>query len=266
MDQAQLEQRAERARTETFVIMKRHSDFHIYAPTHPERQYVVSGTVDAPQCTCPDFQHHADDPAWRCKHILAVSNETAGNGNGAGLLSQPQLDPVPERTVKVATGTPSRMTLKRSVSPDGRIDSLSVELSLPVAEQAQQETIVQARGCLTLQAAIVEQFLGGVSGTESSAPVDRTAPATLLGVRAMETRFGRRLFMNVQVNGETLKLFGSHKQLAEAIASAGFPDAALQVTEGLELNLPCRVTTKSSDNGQYTNVDQVLPDPARNGR
>ncbi len=49
---------------------------------------------------------------------------------------------------------------------------------------------------------------------------------------------------------------------AEATAygpAAGFPDVASQVAEGLEIRLPCRVTTKPSDDGRYVNVERVLP-------
>jgi hypothetical protein len=73
----------------------------------------------------------------------------------------------------------------------------------------------------------------------------------------MDGKWGRRLFINVEVNGKTLKIFGNHEQLAATVAAAGF--AGVEIEEGTDLNLPCRVTTKPSPDGKYTNVDRVLP-------
>ena len=72
----------------------------------------------------------------------------------------------------------------------------------------------------------------------------------------MNGRWGKRLFLNVMVNGEVLKLFGSEKQLAEAVRDAGFASMADHITEGMTMNLPCRVVTKP--NGKYVNVERVL--------
>ena len=86
----------------------------------------------------------------------------------------------------------------------------------------------------------------------------------------MNTRWGRRLFINVKVNGETLKLFGAKKQLEEAVTAAGFPELQDRITEGATVAVPCRVTTKASENGKYRNVDRVFPAeaqaPARTAR
>jgi len=56
-----------------------------------------------------------------------------------------------------------------------------------------------------------------------------------------------------------LKLFGSRKQLAAAIVFAGFPQLAERIDEKMELNIPCRITTKPSEDGKYLNVDRVFP-------
>jgi hypothetical protein len=68
------------------------------------------------------------------------------------------------------------------------------------------------------------------------------------------------------VNGKTLKLFGRREELAAAVAAAGFNGVEIQ--EGTDLNLPCRVITKPSPDGKYTNIDKVLPangqQPSRN--
>ena len=75
----------------------------------------------------------------------------------------------------------------------------------------------------------------------------------------MDDRYGRRLFLVVQSNGSMLRLFGSAKQLADALAAAGFPDYAHHVTEGTALDLPCRIVTKPSPDGRYQNIERVLP-------
>jgi hypothetical protein len=43
------------------------------------------------------------------------------------------------------------------------------------------------------------------------------------------------------------------------IIAAGFPQLAERVDEGKQLNAPCRVVTKPSEDGKYVNVKQVLP-------
>jgi hypothetical protein len=80
----------------------------------------------------------------------------------------------------------------------------------------------------------------------------------------MDGKWGRRLFLNVQVNGRTAKLFGSPKQLEAALTNAGFPD--IEITEGVQLNLPCQAIAAPSPDGRYLNIVQVFPEapaPAR---
>lgn len=74
----------------------------------------------------------------------------------------------------------------------------------------------------------------------------------------MDGKWGRRLFLTVQVNGHAAKLFGSPKQLQAALATAGYPDAS--VAEGSTLNLPCQVIAAPSPDGRYLNIVQVFPD------
>ena len=52
------------------------------------------------------------------------------------------------------------MLLKRSVSPDGRIDSFSVEFSMPVSDIPDGEIKTKAQNVLQLQIEIVGAFLG----------------------------------------------------------------------------------------------------------
>lgn len=274
MTQEQLTRRRGRAQTETFVIAQIEDGFRVYAPSNPTRQYVVGGTPEAPTCTCPDFRFHARDGNWRCKHILAVLRETDAAEDPA-----PAADPVEAeerhaiqeegrtRAVPEPQGPgngSTQMILKRSVSPDGHIDSLSVEFACPVDHATARDIIAKAVNTLKLQGEIVGSFLG-TNGkdkeTKPGAPAipAGAVPADLMDVGGMNTRWGRRLFINVKVNGETLKLFGSKQQLEEAVTSAGFPDLKDRIDEGVTLAIPCRVTTKTSENGKYRNIDRVFP-------
>jgi len=161
------------------------------------------------------------------------------------------------------------MLLKRSVSPDGRIDSLSVEFSLPVAKLSTSDITASAARALALQSEIVEGFLGKREtqthtnpAPESEQPGDGTLYACIKGVRAMDTKWGRRLYLAFLVNGENLRLFGTPKRIGEVLGFAGFPEYSQQVAEGLELDLPCRVVVEPSPDGRFMNVRRVFP--ARN--
>lgn len=80
----------------------------------------------------------------------------------------------------------------------------------------------------------------------------------MLAIEGMNGKWGRRLYITVLANGQNLKLFGSKKELAEAITIAGFPNFATNVAEGVRLNLPCQVITRPSNDGRYLNIERVL--------
>src|SRR5207244_4481843 len=69
MTQQQFENRKERAENEPLVIARTDEGFRVYSPSNRTRSYIVSGSVQAPSCTCPNFQYHDGDASWRCKHI-----------------------------------------------------------------------------------------------------------------------------------------------------------------------------------------------------
>src|SRR5207247_10539937 len=143
-------------------------------------------------------------------------------------------------------------------------DSLSVEFSRAVAEHSARDITSRAGKMLALQARIIERFLdGNGAGNDgrSSAEdgVDGSVPAKMLNIGGMDGKWGRRLFINVQANDQTLKLFGNPKQLAEAITAAGYSNLAEKIAEGVQLNLPCRVVTKPSADGRFLNIERVLP-------
>ena len=75
MTQQQSEKRKKKAENEPLVISRTDDGFRVYSPAEPSKSYVVSGSPEAPSCTCPDFQYHQGDLQWRCKHILAAVNQ-----------------------------------------------------------------------------------------------------------------------------------------------------------------------------------------------
>ena len=294
MNETELEKRKARAANETLVIAPTEGGFRVYNPAAIANLYMVGGIPDSPKCNCPDFETHKSDPEWRCKHILAVLNQIekqqrppAPESPSAPIEKesvQNESQPTEKKKTRQVRNDRSQMVIKRSVSPDGYINSLSVEFSNIIEHKSDDEIKQQAAKALALQADIVEGFLKGNGkgrpnmettekandnangkGTSQQAPngkndeSDGAVPAQLLNVAGMNTRSGWRLFINVQVNGATIKLFGSKRQLGEHVAAAGFASVAEQMSQGMMLNLPCRVVTKPSPDGKYINVDQVLP-------
>jgi len=275
MTQQQYENRKESAENEPLVIDRTDEGFRVYSPSNRIRSYIVSGSVQTPSCTCPDFQYHDGDASWRCKHILGVLAQYDGQfpkdayEDEERRAIQDEGRPQ-EKAEQPSTNGTAQMLLKRSVSPDGRIDSLSVEFSCAVDEESAGEITSRAGKMLALQARIIERFLDGNSAANderSSAAngADGSVPARMLNIGGMDGKWGRRLFINVQADDQTMKLFGNSKQLAEAITAAGFSNLAEKIAEGVQLNVPCRVVTMPSADGRFLNIERVLPDLQRRG-
>lgn len=282
MTEQDLQGRAERAHQDALIMTPTEDGIRVYAAADPKKSYLVSGLPERPHCTCPDFRLHAADPDWQCKHILAVRDRffdgppaTEDHEAEERRAIQDEARTPRRRTTTSRNGTPSaQMLLKRSVSPDGRIDSLSVEFSCPVAD-VPNDAKARARELLTLQTEIMGDFLkshpgkatNGGNGAAQSTPNDTKSPAVparLVAIGGMDGKWGRRLFITVEVNGTTTRLFGNKKQLGDALAAAGYAGYAAHIAEGVTLGVPCRAVTKPSDDGRYLNVERVLP-PDGNG-
>ena len=261
---------------ETLVAMRAEEGFRVYAPSDPGHTFTVSGTVSSPDCTCPEFQERIEEhPDFRCRHILAVESQ---------LPKAPEEEEPPEQNEVPVRNSPNgqshtgaQMLLKRSVSPDGKIDSLSVEFSCPVDGLTSEGILQRAGKALGLQDAIAATFLqerhgrapengrgngkrnGGGNGYGSRTDGNGYTQARLLDIAGMQTRVGWRMFINVEANGQTLKLFGNRRELGEHLASAGYPELARNVNSGVELNVPCRVVIQPTDDGRYQNIAQILP-------
>lgn len=296
MDDSELEQRKARAVNETLVIAPTEGGFRVYSPANITHIFMVSGIPDSPQCNCGEFEAKKSDPEWRCKHILAVlnqrdkwqgskpSSETTHTQERSQSETKTSEGAEKKKSKTARNGQHSQMIIKRSVSPDGYINSLSVEFSNPTDGSTDDDIKRDAAKTLKLQAEIVGEFLksaesrrpngeppqrsngGGNAGEKSqnspSQPAsvgDGAVPAQLLNIAGMNTRGGWKTFLNVQVNGTTTKLFGDRRELGEFITAAGFASIAEHISQGMMLNLPCRVLTKRSQDGKYLNIERVFP-------
>ena len=144
MTQEQFGSRKERAERDVFVITAAEQGWRVRSARNPSKYYLVSANGTELQCTCPDFQAHAtEDPTWRCKHVLAVQDHQAKTGAADPQteceLAEERAAVQTEGSVEVVqrpNGEPSaaQMLIKRSISPDGRIDSISIEFTLPLSE------------------------------------------------------------------------------------------------------------------------------------
>jgi len=270
-------QRHARAAHERLVLSRTDDGCLVYAATDPQHVYLVAGPPETPTCTCPDFRAHQTDPGWRCPHILAVLNhnrkaEPSATTEAAAERAAIQVEGRPRKRGNGPAGNgQTQMILKRSVSPDGRIDALSVEFACPIDGLPPEAIKLRAAQTLELQTSIVRDFLGARppanasnsrngnnQKTEAEPEASSLVPARLVSVGGLDGKWGRRLFLNVQVNGRTAKLFGTPKQLQAALATAGFPNVA--IAEGAQLNLPCQVIAAPSPDGRYLNIVQVFPE------
>jgi hypothetical protein len=124
----------------------------------------------------------------------------------------------------------------------------------------------RAARLLALQTAIVRGFLASAKNTNGAQPkaehnngANGAALAEMVSIGGTDGKWGRRLFISFQANGQNLRLYGNQTQLAEAIRSAGFARMAERIEEGVALRVPCRVITKPSADGRYVNIERVLP-------
>jgi hypothetical protein len=286
MTTAQLETRRERAHQGVLIASRADEGFRVYSTDNPAQQYLVKWDGERFTCTCPDFEVHKSDHAWRCKHILAVEPYDTKN--------LPELPEPAEEVVAAAPtandppgGAPSRkrrppkdpaapiyMLIKRSVSPDGRIDSVSVEFTMPVVDLTVAEIKDRSLTTLQLQRDIVASFLQ-LNGQPAPQPQpqlpaqpapaiiarradDGPVVAKMLDISKVNGKWGDRLCITFDVDGRRTRLFGSAKQLAGHIGAAGYAVQPEHIVPGVRLDVPCLVTTKPSEDGKYVNIDQVL--------
>ena len=256
----------------TLVVNPGEDGFQVYEPENPSRVFQVTGGADNPQCTCADFKWKGREGGYRCAHIDAVFRHLGYDGGRQSAAAHPAHDgrggrtvPAPGQTTSHNGGGPASMTLKRSVSPDGRINSLSLEFTLPADVDGAPDLESQVLEILDRQDAIVAEYLdrhGGNGQADAGQPAgDGAVPATLKDVGGMQTRYGFRYFINVEAGNRSYKLFGTRQQLEKHLKSVGEHNA--RIAKGAPLNVPCRAVLEESDDGRYLNVVEILPQDGR---
>src|SRR5690242_18826286 len=126
------------------ISLNDEGNFRVYSPANPTKSYTVSGTPEGPKCTCPDFEERKKtDPEWKCGHMLAVLNLLNKSGEPAGSRER---EPQPRKEENTAEGVHGlEMHIKRSVSRDDKINSLSITLSYPVESGSSVEVKEDAK-------------------------------------------------------------------------------------------------------------------------
>lgn len=169
-------------------------------------------------------------------------------------------------------GPPSRMMVRRSLSPDGLINSVTVEIDLSIDGLSAKE--IRARGLKALELetqiarahfsiamplqplSLVKPKTKDNSGNGADGGEDLAAPARLLDIG--KTKNGG-YFINVKVGGKKAKLFGSKMEMVRQLAGIGQDLTPEAISEGLQLDFSCRAITKLSEDGRYLNVVRLLP-------
>jgi len=288
----------------SFLIAKTDIGYRVVTPFDPSKNYLVRIMNGRLTCNCPDFEAKKADSTYSCKHIAAVVEYDSKRCDASGENDQdaePSIDPFDEETGEAwgesfheeqAFEEPAEadawlppenprpestvicpaahMMIKRSLSPDGKIDSISIELDYDAELDRADEVKTRAVRALQLQTEIVREYFNSNYSPEPPAKPNIAALAAspiagiesqlalLRDIGSMNSKWGRRFYINVEVSGKILKLFGTEKQLSAYIAEAGVAVPRSQIIEGKVLNIPCRVITKPSSDGRYLNVEQVF--------
>ena len=291
MTQVQFEVHKDHSGNGALIASKTEEGYRVYSIQNPSTVYLVKKENDHWICTCSDFEAHKADTTWRCNHVLAVapwSNaehvEATQPDNGQTKVETTPADSPEEpaapkkRSRKHTNNGSAQMLIKRSVSPDGRIDSVSVEFSMPVSDVSNGEIKDKALKTMQLQKEIVGTFLklnGHKQEANGAAPSQppkyenadgKPVFARMIDIGKVNGKWGERFCINLQVNGRWSRIFGSAQELAQQIARVGQQIDAQNIERGLRLNLACLVVTKPSQDGKYLNVERVLPLPKRGGQ
>src|SRR5215831_13825617 len=107
------------------ISLNEEGNFRVYTPANPTKSYTVSGTPEGPKCTCPDFEGHKNDPEWKCQHMVAVLNLLNKSNEPAASIEKERQPRKEEYVDETISGL--RMEIKRSISLDGKINSLSIK-------------------------------------------------------------------------------------------------------------------------------------------
>jgi len=206
-------------------------------------------------------------PNYDHELIQSGDEPQTGHGNGA------DLNTCSAAQAGAAGFEPlARMVIKRSLSPDGHIDSVSVQIDLAIEGLSAQEIKAKGIKALGLEMQIIQDHLASLlppqplslvrpktadtSGNGNAETEAFAAPARLLDIGKTKNN---HYFINVKVGSKTAKLFGSPVQLVKHLAGIGQSLTPAAISEGQQLDFSCRAITKLSDDGRYLNVVRLLP-------
>lgn len=290
--------------TPSMTCTKIPNGYRVHSAKEAAKFYEVTVVDDTIVCTCTDYVRHKRDKNYQCRHIvfaLEVFKQDQGNNDGddengyeesfghkSQIGTHNEISSVQVRETEKRTS--SHMCIKRSISPDNRINCISIKINFDLADQTTSEIKAKAAYALKLQQEIAAEYLlehqevlsypptsppnpsTPPTGTEPTlVPTEPLAtppvitqsanpvPAKLVSIGTLNGKWGIRYFLTVDLEGKAMKLFGNQKQLSEKIHAAGYFVPAEQIRGGVSLNIPCRVTTQPSADGRYLNVENVYP-------
>lgn len=238
-----------------WLVSKTETGYLVLAPDRSGEPYLVTGDSEAAHCSCPGLKmERRKNPDAECEHIRAVHRALRDNAafeeRGNGYAPPTDGGRRDEPPVSVL------MSVKRSVSVDGRIDSLSVEFSLPV-EGPPEEAAHMAGELMELQAEVVAQFLARTP-PRTREHGDGSVPAMLTHIGEAQTRWGWRKYLNFRVDHRDYRLYGKPEKLGAILASIGLSPQVLGEERSPRFDKPCRVVLTPSANGRFTNVERVF--------
>ncbi len=258
-----------------FVTQQTPDGFCVYEPSDPHTLYLVQGIPEKPSCSCGEFQANRNNPSFRCEHITAVYGQRAsgaqsnavhqGSGNNKSGNENGFATPIVYTDEDLSVPHP-QMQIKRSVSPDGRIDSLSVEFHCPVDLDDAEDVIQQAQQSLHLQAQIMESFRREQPAQQPQSVnhghgnnYSNGTIVQLTHIAGRQTKYGWRMYINVRINGQNALLFGTKQKLGEYLNDAGYPEMARDIREGNQLNVQCQAILKQNNNDRYPTIEKLFP-------
>lgn len=188
---------------------------------------------------------------------------------------EPQGGDTLDTCIAVGVGTPesnppTRMLVKRSLSADGHVDSVSITIDLSIDGLTAQQIKAKGLKALRLETELAQEYLvsfpppatanranaQAVAATNDTDEERFAAPARLLDISKAKNN---TYFINVKVGGKQARLFGTARQLVTQLAGIGQDLTPEAISDGLQLDYACRAVTELGGDGRYLKVVKLLP-------
>ena len=85
--------------------------------------------------------------------------------------------------------------------------------------------------------------------------------SVIVKIDRINVRQGDSLFLNVDVGGETVRVFGRPEELAERLEASRYDIPASEIDTGMDLHLPYLVKVGQGNN-RYKTIEEFLPEAA----